>query len=156
MQSPRLAVKAIIIKDNQVLTIKKMGKAGDYHHLLPGGGQEKGETIIEALQRECREEIGVEVVINKMQFVREYISANHSRDKYHHNFHQVELMFTCHLQTGETLKAGSNPDTNQVDIVWVNLQELDNISFLPSALKHHLTNETSLTAPMPIYLGDVD
>jgi len=33
------------------------------YHKLPGGGVEKGESIEEALRRECREEIGCEIKI---------------------------------------------------------------------------------------------
>lgn len=72
----RNSVKAIIIKDNKILTMK--GKDDDgFYYLLPGGGQNHGETMVEALKRECLEEIGCNVEVLHLQIIREYIGKNH-------------------------------------------------------------------------------
>lgn len=68
----RSSVQAIIIHEGKLLTLKKY----DYNkfmNILPGGGQEPGETLKEAVIRECREEIGVKVEVNELLFVSEYI-----------------------------------------------------------------------------------
>src|SRR5687768_8900235 len=50
--APRNSAKALIVKDGRILVIRK--KVGtELWYLLPGGGQEKGETLHEALKREC-------------------------------------------------------------------------------------------------------
>ena len=79
-----------------MLCIKKNDEHGLYS-ILPGGGQEKGETLHAALRRECREEISAEVVIGELRFVREYISNNHEFAHEEPDMHQVEFMFACAL-----------------------------------------------------------
>lgn len=53
----RNSTKAIIIRDRCLLVIAYKDEGGPYF-ALPGGGQEPGETIADAVRRECREELG--------------------------------------------------------------------------------------------------
>ena len=55
-------VRAIIIRGNKLLLIKRIKKTGTYW-VFPGGGVEAGETLERALQRECKEELGVLVTV---------------------------------------------------------------------------------------------
>lgn len=55
----RHTVRAIIIKNNQVLLVT--GHGADFYW-TPGGGVEAGETIEDALRREIKEELGVMIV----------------------------------------------------------------------------------------------
>src|SRR5919112_966551 len=56
---PRIRVSAILQWQGRVLLCRQE-KPGKEYWLLPGGGVDAGETIIEALRRELREEVGVE------------------------------------------------------------------------------------------------
>ena len=76
-------------------------------YLLPGGGQNHGETLKEGLQRECLEEIGTEVEIGELLYVREYIGKNHQFRNAHRAFHQVENVFRCTLPRPEEIGPGS-------------------------------------------------
>ena len=67
---------------------------------LPGGGAEFGETLHEALHRECREEIGCDVEIGPLRFIREYIAAHHEFAAEDPEAHQIEYMFVCRLADG--------------------------------------------------------
>jgi len=58
----RFSVHAVILKDGKVLLLKQT--YGDKRWGLPGGGVEPGETVHEAISRECKEELGVDVVID--------------------------------------------------------------------------------------------
>jgi len=72
----RNSAKAVIMKDGCVLLTKNQHEQ-EIFYLFPGGGQEHGETLEEAVKRECIEEIGQEVVVRELLHVREYIGRNH-------------------------------------------------------------------------------
>ncbi|HHT43592.1 MAG TPA: NUDIX domain-containing protein [Firmicutes bacterium] len=54
----REAVRAIVIRNGSILLLYSR-REGDYH--FPGGGVDAGETHLEALSRELREECGAEL-----------------------------------------------------------------------------------------------
>ena len=54
-----LGVRAMLIRDGGVVLVKHSYVPGWY---FPGGGVDPGESLIEALHREVREEVGVEIV----------------------------------------------------------------------------------------------
>jgi ADP-ribose pyrophosphatase YjhB (NUDIX family) len=56
---PRLRVSVILRWQGRLLLCRQE-KPGKEYWLLPGGGVDAGETLIEALRRELREELGVE------------------------------------------------------------------------------------------------
>ena len=56
---PRIRVSAILLWQGRLLLCRQE-KPGKEYWLLPGGGVDGGETLIEALRRELREELGVE------------------------------------------------------------------------------------------------
>jgi 8-oxo-dGTP diphosphatase len=60
MPEVRLSVKAIIIREGHLLVLKCRDELGAWY-VLPGGGQQVGETLDQALRRECLEELGCEV-----------------------------------------------------------------------------------------------
>ncbi|WP_211231311.1 NUDIX domain-containing protein [Halonatronum saccharophilum] len=76
MNSIRNSAKAIIIKNGKVLLTKNKSQL-EVFYLLPGGGQNKFERLEDALRRECREEIGVDIEVGDIVFIREYIGRNH-------------------------------------------------------------------------------
>lgn len=55
----RVSVKGLIYDDGKLLFVRERSDTWD----LPGGGLEHGESIAEALRRECREELGAEIEI---------------------------------------------------------------------------------------------
>jgi 8-oxo-dGTP diphosphatase len=56
---PRIRVSAILRWQGRVLLCRQQKPDKEYW-LLPGGGVDGGETLMEALRRELREELGVE------------------------------------------------------------------------------------------------
>ena len=56
---PRIRVAALLGWQDRVLLCRQE-KPGKEYWLLPGGGVDGGETLIEALRRELREELGIE------------------------------------------------------------------------------------------------
>ncbi len=64
----RIAVKAVVIDSDG-----KVALVGKTNMLLPGGGVEEGETITEAVKRECIEEMGCGIEIKKeIGFTEDY------------------------------------------------------------------------------------
>ncbi len=60
MNDPRIRVSAILRWQGRVLLCRQE-KPGKQYWLLPGGGVDGGETLMEALRRELREELGIAV-----------------------------------------------------------------------------------------------
>ncbi|MEW6229222.1 MAG: NUDIX domain-containing protein, partial [Bacillota bacterium] len=117
MRTIRVSAKAIIIQDGKLLATKNVDHWGVFY-LLPGGGQEPGEPLPDALKRECKEEIGVEVQVGDLLFVRDYIASNHEFAEWDGDVHQLELMFSCTLLDGQVPRNGVQPDTRQVSVEW--------------------------------------
>ena len=148
---PRISVKALIIDGHRILLPLHRDDQGDYF-VLPGGGQERGETAIAALQRECRQELGVDVEVGELLGARDYIAR-------HHEFaatddaHQVELMFRCRLSSDVVPAIGPSPDNRQVGVKWLELAELDRVRFYPRKLAEVLAKRGAHAFG---YLGDVN
>ena len=150
MSNIRLSVKAVILQDGRLLVLKNHDSSGDWY-ILPGGGQEHGETIETALRRECIEEVGSDVTIGRLRFVRDYIADHHEFATTEGGIHQVELMFECQLTSEPSL--GKNPDAMQTGIEWLDLSSLAGYRIYPSALKRLLQQAPDNDV---IYLGDVN
>jgi 8-oxo-dGTP diphosphatase len=54
-------VVAVITRDDMVLLVRRRRPEGDLSWVFPGGAVEPGETEIQAVEREVREEAGLEV-----------------------------------------------------------------------------------------------
>lgn len=103
---PIAGVGAVIVKDDQIVLIKR-GKAprrGDWS--LPGGGVELGETTRQAISREIREETGLEVELAGIIDCIDYIERT---DAGAVSFHYVLIDFLAYYRAG-TLIAGSDAD----------------------------------------------
>jgi 8-oxo-dGTP diphosphatase len=60
-QRPYLAVSAAIIRDGKVLVVRRARKPALGIYTLPGGGVETGETLMQAVTREVREETSLAI-----------------------------------------------------------------------------------------------
>ncbi len=148
----RNSAKAVIMKDGCVLLTKNQHEQ-EIFYLFPGGGQEHGETLEEAVKRECIEEIGQEVVVRELLHVREYIGRNHEHAFFDQNVHQVEFFFACELAgTWKDQGQPTRPDDYQVGVEWIPLNELDYTPFYPKKLGSMLSNRKK----SPFYLGDIN
>lgn len=133
----RNAVRALIIRNDSVLLLRKDGyPSGGERYALPGGGQDAGETLVQALSRECLEEIGVEVQVRGLLHVADWFKQ---RDTDPPSTRQlVEFLFACEVPGEYRPRNGHRPDKHQVEVVWKPLHELPDIQLLPLSLATHL------------------
>ena len=86
----RYSIKAIIIKDNKLLV-----ESCDYGRgrfcKLPGGGHQWGETMTEALIRECKEELNLDIIPTRLVLARDYIAKYHQQSTDDDVFHQAVI-----------------------------------------------------------------
>jgi ADP-ribose pyrophosphatase YjhB (NUDIX family) len=153
MRHIRTAARALIILDQKILAIKMRDRSGIFY-ILPGGGQHHGETLREGLQRECLEEIGTDVEVGELLYVREYIGKNHEFRSSHQAFHQVENVFRCTLPNPDSIGIGSELDKKQIGVEWIPLADLPNRRLLPEVIKPYFQNGDFI--PNTNYLGDVN
>ena len=149
----RSAARAIIIKNDSVLLVQMKNEEGEFF-ILPGGGQVHGETLIQAVERECKEELGINISVGRLVYTREYIGKNHQFNHLHENFHQIEHVFICNILNDKQLGNGHKIDKKQIGYRWIKLNELSEYKVLPSPIKSVLqTDDLTLTNS---YLGDVN
>src|SRR5499433_4388144 len=95
---PILAVSAAIIRDGKVLIVRRARPPARGLYTLPGGGVEVGETLVEAVVREVREETALVVEPVALAGYREAIARD---DDGRIERHFVILPFAARWIAGE-------------------------------------------------------
>lgn len=148
----RNAARAVIIRDEQLLLLRKEGGGKPERYALPGGGQDTGETLQQALVRECREEIGTTVSVGKLLFVADFFKQRDSSPP--STRHVLELMFRCSVPDDYAPTSGHHPDKHQTGVVWMPLGELGRLELYPVTLGRHVM--AALEGDTGPYLGVID
>jgi len=131
-----LRVGAIIFHEGKLLTTK-MQKNGEIYHVLPGGGVEGNETIIEAIKREVEEEVGLKIKKFRIMYIREL------NLKIEGGGRGVEFYFYIEEYDGIP-KKGFDPEEKESsleEIGFLNLEELGQETFHPIQLIEILKEE---------------
>jgi 8-oxo-dGTP diphosphatase len=97
-QRPFLAVSAAIVRDGKILVVRRARAPAHGLYTLPGGVVEVGETLMEAVAREVREETGMTVKPVALAGFREAV-ARDAQDRVERHF--VILCFAARWQAGE-------------------------------------------------------
>lgn len=150
----RNSAKAIIFENDKVLLTRNEDLEGTFY-LLPGGGQNFGETLTQALVREVMEETGYLVEPGKLLLVRDYVGANHEFAKDDGNAHQTEHMFRAFCRKHDSVGKLS-PDAWQTGIDWIPLSEIGTVRIYPSVLTGILPQLFTGSYEGPVYLDDVN
>ena len=146
----RNAVRAVIIRDEAVLLQRKVDESGSERYALPGGAQEQGERLTDALQRECEEEIGTRVQVVDLPYVGDYFKLRQTTPPSHRQL--VEFLFSCRVDEHYQARNGPRPDKHQVDVVWMPVMQLAEINLVPASYSELLKSSD----PIRIYAGQLD
>ncbi len=129
----KYCARAIVIRDNQLLVMKRF-KLGKTYYTLLGGTVESGETADIAAVREVREESGVTVVNPRLVFVEE------AGDPY-----GPQHVYLCDYVTGEPALPPESeeafwtkPDVNTYEPQWLPIDKLSEVPFVSPLLKEAL------------------
>lgn len=118
MKTIRVVAAIIIHEDKVFATQRGYGEfKGGWE--FPGGKIEEGETPQEALAREIKEELNVEIEIRELLDVVEYDYPN---------FHLSMDCFICKIKSGEVV-------LNEHEAAkWLTKETLDSVEWLPADL----------------------
>jgi mutator protein MutT len=130
-------VRAVIIKDNKILLIKRT-RPDMVYWATPGGAVESDETNEQALVRECQEELGVTVKVNNMILEMDSQKPETKGEK--------EFFYLCEI-TGGKVGSGHGPEfkknttyVGRYDIEWVKIKDLKKIDLRPADIKNLILN----------------
>ena len=123
---PRLAVRALILRDNRLLMVNAWPGNSDLL-CAPGGGVEIGESLPDNLKRELHEETGLGIEVGRVVLVNEFHDP--TRD-----FHQVDVYFRCHMISGDPDADWTDPEGVVSERHWLTRPELEARRFKPDSL----------------------
>jgi len=117
--SPRSAVGAIVIRDDEVLLVKRNNPPGQGLWSIPGGCVELGETLQEAAEREIQEETGIIIRAKKPVYTFDVIERD---DQGRTRFHYVIVDLLADYVSGKP-----NPRSDASEARWVTSCELEGL-----------------------------
>lgn len=112
---PLVGVGGVVIHRGRVLLIQRGGEPLKGEWSIPGGLLELGEELAEGVQRELKEETGLEVEPLEILEVFDRITRQGSRVQYHF----VIIDYVCRLKRGKLA-----PASDVVDARWVRREDL--------------------------------
>lgn len=108
------------------------------YYTFPGGHVEVGESYEETLQREIKEELGIEISIE-----REYLKL------FNEDLQREEKFFICKYKSGNIGDAQGeefsayNEKYGFYDLIFIQKSDLDKYNILPSDVKNYILNDNN-------------
>lgn len=124
---PIVGVGAVVLRNRQVLLVRRASDPLRGQWSLPGGMLELGETLRHAVAREVLEETGLRVRVDEVLEVFDSIIPDTDGRT---QFHYVLIDFLCHYKSGKP-RAGSDVS----EVTWGSLDDLDRFKLTENALK---------------------
>ena len=125
-------VYGIIIKDNKVVLINKVTGPYDGKLDLPGGRIEFGEKPEEALKRELKEELGIEVLSSKLIDADSITFKWNNKEDILYNWQHIGIFYEINNYNNEIKKEinidKQNDDSKGADFYNINELKKDNLS----------------------------
>lgn len=129
-------VNGIILKEGKILTVQ-INNNGFY--CLPGGHIELGEDSRCAVIREIKEEVGVDIKVEKLLSIAENFFVNNKGKNMHEiSFYYLVSPIQCiETKDWEIIEHDKNQDV-LLQFKWFDLNEINNIDFRPNFIKDKL------------------
>ena len=127
---PRIRVAGILIEDNKILLIQHH-KNNKKYWLIPGGGNDWGETTKEALIREYKEETNMDIEVDEFLFFSETISPDKKR-------HVLNLFYKIHRNNKNDSIIKLGEEAVLTDLKFVTKEEMETMIIYPNIKKNLL------------------
>ncbi len=120
-----LAAAIIIDTNNRLLLVRKHNTQ---KFMLPGGKIEIGESAIDALLRELKEEISLQIAENDAVYINSYEAdaANEPNYKIH------SQVFKINLTESHTL----SPQAEIDEVIWIEPNTIPELAYAPLVIEH--------------------
>jgi 8-oxo-dGTP diphosphatase len=132
----------VLLQDNKIALIERY-RAGLHYFSFPGGHVEPGETPERAAEREAKEELGLDVSIQRLLAEIWW----HDRPQYYYLVEVVSGDFGS--GTGEEMQH-PRPEKGSYQPVWVPVQDLLDLPVLPRSFAKMVVEAQSVGWPEPV------
>lgn len=122
--APIPAVGAFLVEGGELLLVKRAQEPGAGKWSVPGGAIEVGEKAEEALRREVREELGINISSTRLLDIYDSIFLD---EKGRVRYHYVIIEFIA-KPSSRTIK----PSEEIIDYIWVKVDKVLEMSITPS------------------------
>jgi ADP-ribose pyrophosphatase YjhB (NUDIX family) len=136
--TPQVGIGIVIIRDAQVLLIRRGKPPGEGAWSLPGGRQELGETAEDCARRELFEETGL--ACGALTLVG-HVDSIHRDAAGAIEYHYTILDFAGHYTEGEARAGG-----DVTEVAWATAQEFDAYALWPP-VRRLIAKAFSLSPP---------
>ena len=121
---PRIRVAGILIEDDKILLIQHQ-KNDKKYWLIPGGGNDWGESTKEAVIREYKEETNLDIKVDKFLFFSETISPDKSR-------HVLNLFYRVHRGNRDNKFMKLGDEAVLTDLKFFGKDEIKDLTIYPN------------------------
>lgn len=132
-------VAGILIHQNQLLV---MTDERSPYYYLPGGRVSMSEVSTEAIKREIKEELEVEVEVSRLLWVVEnFFTEQQSGEQ----FHEIGMYYLLQLKSHQLLKQGHEFIMNEggykkLTFKWISLEQVKDLNLYPLFIKEKVMN----------------
>lgn len=126
----------VTVRDGKVLLQRE--KDGN-EYALPGGTVKLGETSVETLIREYKEETGDDIAVNRLIWTEENFGEYCGKKQHSIAFYYL-IDFCENSKTLELNEFVSQKDNCNVILGWMPIEELKNITIYPIFFKDEINN----------------
>lgn len=137
----RLRVVALIIHNNSVLIVEHTINNESWW-CFPGGRQEFGEKQTDAIMRELKEELNIQIFPIRLLYIAEFMPKNGQATEFY-------WLCECRNTEFEITKC----DKAVTNTRWVSLDDLQNLDVLPEMVKEKVIRDSNNFPIHSKYLG---